>query len=144
MVKEVAKVRNDSARMRIVVIRSEERAEFGVGVEGGTDPSKNITMHLDVRVEKDDDVASGAACPLVTCGCRAQCRRFIDNDDLLRDIECVLKSREATLDGLPPVSGRYDYGNRMHHLILGSEALLPDPSKACAAAITRPDVIGHG
>jgi hypothetical protein len=44
-------------------------------------------MHYDVGVEEDEEVASSPACPFITCGCRAQSRRLIDKDDLLRGID---------------------------------------------------------
>jgi hypothetical protein len=129
MVKQVAEVRDDAARMWIVVIRSEDRTELGVVVEGSTDPSECVTVHLDVRVEEDEDVACRPSCSLITCGCRAQCCRLIDKDDLLRGVECVVKRGEAPREGLPSIRGRYHHRNRMHRLILSCEALRSRPPR---------------
>ena len=125
MVKEIAEVRNNSAGKWIVVIRSKDRAELGVGIEGSANPPKSISMHHDVRIEEDEEVACGTACPFITSGCRTQSRRFLDKDDLLRSVECLVKCSEAALHRLSSVGRRYHYRNRMHHLILGCEALHP-------------------
>ena len=53
MVKEIAEVRNNPAGTWIVVIRSKDRAEFGVGIEGSANPPKGISMHHDVRIEEN-------------------------------------------------------------------------------------------
>ena len=123
MVKEVTEVRNDPAGLRIIVIRSEDRAELGVAIEGSTNPSERVGMHLDIRVEEDEDVAARPACPFVTCGGRPHCCRPIDKDDLLRSVECVAKRGKAPLQGLPSIRGRYHHRNRMHRLILSCETL---------------------
>ena len=123
MVKEIAEVRNDPAGKWIVVIRSKDRAELGVGIEGSANPPKSISMHHDVRIEENEQVACRTARTLVPSGCRTQSRRFLDKDDLLGGIECLVKRSEAALQRLSPVGRRYHYRNRMHHLILGCEAL---------------------
>jgi hypothetical protein len=132
MVKEIAEVRNEPAGKRIVVVRSKEGAELGIGIEDCTDLPKGITMHLDIRVKKDEEVACCTACSLVTSRCRAQSRRFIDQDDLLRSVDRVVHRSEAPLHGLPPVRGWYHHRDRMHRLILGREALHPGPARTCA------------
>jgi hypothetical protein len=55
-----------------------------------------------------------------------------------------MERSEAALHGLSPVGCRYHHRNRMHHLILGCEALHPlAPGIQCLAAITPPGVAGH-
>jgi hypothetical protein len=114
MVKQIAEVGDEATPTRLVVVGAEYRREARVTIERVSDANERVIMDLDVCIDENEDVARGSTRSAITRSRWANARRLLNDDDLLRAVDCRPHGRECAVQGRPAVSRRDNDGEASH------------------------------
>jgi hypothetical protein len=116
MVEEVTEVGDDADGPWIVIVGTEDRREARFVLEGTANPGECIAVHLDVRVDEDEHIATRLLRAEISRRCWTKAVWAVDHDELLRALRCPSNSRDGAIEGHSPIC-RGNHNRQRRHLL---------------------------